>query len=548
MINKVEKYVSDVLDGTIPSCKMIRLAVERYVRDKTRDDLYFCQDDFERFCRFSESLKHFKGAFAEKHIKLEGWQLFAAANIFGWKRKETGYRRFTSAEIYVPRKNGKTTLGADIGLFLLHCDNEPAAEVYSAAVDKEQAKICFDTAKHLLAGSPFSAISESLRNSIVVPQTASCFKPLSKDTKNKDGLNPHGAICDERHAWKTNEIMEVIRTGMGARRQPLVVSISSAGTDTSNPYFADLDYLRNILLGIHDNDSQFVMLYEPDDEDPWDDPATWRKVNPNLGISLSERYMHDQYREAKQKGGSTLAAFCTKHLNMWVDAPEVWISDDDIALNNAPFDKERLSGRKCYVGIDFSSKVDISAVALYFPEFQVVDFLFYIPEAKIEETEDRVDYRLWREQGWLTVMPGKVIDEDWFVAHLVETLDKYDIQRICYDPWGMVAVVPKLGRYEGKMKSFPQNIMNMTRESKDLEAMLLNHELNFLHNPVIRWMFRNVVVHVDPNANIKLDKGKSRNKIDGVVAIVDAIGAYKDYANADGRSIYEDHDLRVINL
>jgi phage terminase large subunit-like protein len=258
--------------------------------------------------------------------------------------------------------------------------------------------------------------------------------------------------------------------------------------------------------------------------------------------------MHDQYREAKQKGGSTLAAFCTKHLNMWVDAPEVWISDDDIALNNAPFDKERLSGRKCYVGIDFSSKVDISAVALYFPEFQVVDFLFYIPEAKIEETEDRVDYRLWREQGWLTVMPGKVIDEDWFVAHLVGTLDKYDIQRICYDPWGMVAVVPKLGRYEGKMRSFPQNIMNMTRETKDLEAMLLNHELNFLHNPVIRWMFRNVVVHVDPNANIKLDKGKSRNKIDGVVAIVDAIGAYKDYANADGRSIYEDHDLRVINL
>ena len=544
---RVDGYSSAILSDTLPACRMVRLACRRYEADKLRDDLYFDESKFRRFVRFAQSLRHFKGELAGKTIKLEGWQLFVAANIFGWYRKETKRRRYQYADVYVPRKNGKTTFAAIIALYLLLFDDEPAAEVYAAAVDKEQAKICFDTAKELLRNSDFAVLADVYRGSIVRLPTASSFRPLTKDTKNKDGLNPHAAICDERHAWKTNEIYDVIKTGIGARRQPLVFSISTAGTDTSYPYFGDLEFLRNILLGIHEKDNHFIMLFEPDEGDRWDDEAVWRKVNPNYGISLYPEYMQSEFEEAKKKGGSTLAAFCTKNLNMWVDAPEVWIQDDDVAANFRPLDRSELTGRECYVGLDLASKCDITAAAFWFPSLNVVDYLFCVPESKVAETSDRVDYRLWREQGWLTVTPGKTLDEDWFVSTLMTRMDLYNVRKIAYDPWAMWNILPKFGKYSEKLMEYQQNIRYMSVPTKWLEAAVLRHELNFMGNPVIRWMFRNVVIYKDPNANIKLDKARSRNKIDGVVATVDAIGGWlNDTSAKSGKIIYETHDLRVL--
>ena len=234
-LDRVDTYAADIVSGAVPSCRMVRLACERYENDKKRADLYFDASKFLRFVRFAQTLKHFKGEFAGKAIRLEDWQLFVAANVFGCYRKATKRRRYQYADIYVPRKNGKTTFAAIVALYMLLFDGEPAAEVYAAAVDKEQAKICFDTAKELLRHSGLSELADVYRGSIVRMQTASSFRPLTKDTKNKDGLNPQAAICDERHAWKTNEIYDVIKTGIGSRRQPLVFSISTAGVDTSYP-------------------------------------------------------------------------------------------------------------------------------------------------------------------------------------------------------------------------------------------------------------------------------------------------------------------------
>ena len=270
---------------------MVRKAVDRWYEDMERPDLYFDRAAFLRVVRFSGMLKHYKGEFAGRPIVWEPWQLFCLANIFGLKYKATKKRKYTYADIYVPRKNGKTTFAAVIALYMLLFDGESAAEVYAAAVDKAQAKICFDASAELIKGVEGleGYVRVFRKGSIVVEETASAYKPLSKDTKNKDGLNIHCGICDERHAWKTNEIYEVLKTGVGARSQPLIFSISTAGTDTSYPYFSDLEFLRQVMLGIKQKDNHFIMLYEPDEGDQWDDPKTWAKVNPNYGVSLPSR-------------------------------------------------------------------------------------------------------------------------------------------------------------------------------------------------------------------------------------------------------------------
>lgn len=546
-LDRVDRYAADIVSGAVPSCRMVRLACKRYEDDKGRDDLYFDSSRFLRFVRFAQALKHFKGEFAGKAIRLEDWQLFVAANVFGWYRKATKRRRYQYADVYVPRKNGKTTFAAIIALYMLLFDGEPAAEVYAAAVDKEQAKICFDTAKELLRHSGLSELADVYRGSIVRLQTASSFRPLTKDTKNKDGLNPQAAICDERHAWKTNEIYDVIKTGIGSRRQPLVFSISTAGVDTSYPYFRDLEFLRDVMNGIQEKDNHFIMLFEPDEGDRWDDPEVWRKVNPNYGVSLYHEYMENEFQEAKKKGGSTLAAFCTKNLNMWVDAPEVWISDDDVAANGRGLDPSVLLGQECYVGLDLASKNDITAAAFWFPAFKAVRYLFCVPESKVAEMSDRVDYRQWRERGWLVVTPGKTLDEDWYIQTLISWMDLYDVKKIAYDPWAIWNILPKFGRYCDRLMEYQQSIRYMSVPTKWLEAAVLRHELDFLGDPVIRWMFRNVVVYRDPNANIKLDKARSRNKIDGVVATVDAIGGWLNATSGqESKIIYINHDLRVV--
>lgn len=546
--NVVSGYVADVLNGRLPSCNMIILACQRYQDDWKRTDIYFDWQPVVKFCAFADSLKHFKGELAGQFIKLEPWQIFIAANIFGWKIKATGRRRFTYADVFVPRKNGKTTFAAIISLFCLLLDGEAGAEVYAAAVDREQAKICFEASKELIRNSMFERLTKLYTSSIVYPKSASSYKPLSKDSKNKDGLNPSCAVCDERHAWQTNEIYEVIKTGVGARSQPLIFSISTAGTDTSLPYYSDIQVLKDVMLGIKEKDNHFIMLYMPDDDDAWDNPMTWHKVNPNYGVSLSAAYMDNEYKEAQMRGGSTLAAFCTKNLNMWVDAPTVWISDDIVKENNKDLDESLLLGEECYVGIDLASKTDLTCASFFFPNYKAFKCLYIVPEAKVIEQNDRVDYRLWAEQGWLVVAPGKVIDEEWYMTRLMQELDKYDVRCIAYDPWGMWNMIQKFGRYQEFLLEYQQSIRYMSVPTKWYESAMMKAELNLMHNPILRWNMKNVVIYVDPNANIKLDKAKSRNKIDGVVACVDAIGGWLNLTSGKTGEIYASHGLRTIAM
>lgn len=551
---KFDRYIDSVMTGKRICGNYERKAVERHVNDiKKNKKFYFDKKAGIKACNFFKLLKHWKGTKAGQEIILEGWEVFIVASIFGWKNVKTNYRRFSYADIVMARKNGKTSLAAGIALYMLVADNEPGAEIYSSGMDSKQASICWECATQFAKKSPLlSKVITFYKHSIFIEETASSFKPLTKDSKNKDGLNPHLAVCDERHAWTSNNLFNVIKSGMGSRKQPLILSITTAGLNLSLPYFKEYIYLKQILDGTINQDNQFAIIFELDEEDNWKDKRCWRKANPNLGVSVYKSYMDEEFKEALKKGGENEVNFKTKNLNMWVDAPTVWIQDDKVAQCNFDTKEDDLLGKECWCGFDFASHVDIVALAMYFPTVKNKPFkmVFWIPKQKIIDATDRVDYRKWQQQGLITATEGDFIDIDKIVADIVALAKIYQIRNFAFDPYkmyhGVIQGLIKEG-LENVMDEFPQNIKNMSEPTKELERLICSQEIDLMHNQVLRWMFRNVVIFRDINANIKVDKAKSINKIDGVVACINALGGYmSESANEKGSPIYVNHELRVL--
>lgn len=550
---KALSYINRVLTGERIAGELERLAVERHLRDlenATEMGLYFDEKAAKIALSFFTFLRHFKGEWAGREFELEDWQCFIVWCVFGWKTKD-GRRRFNYANVEVARKNGKTTFAAGIALYMMVLDGEQGAEVYSAAVDKEQACICWDAAKAMIEQSPvLSKYLNVWRDSITMESTASSYKPLSKESKNKDGLSPHCAICDEMHAWSTDDIYNLITSGMGARRQPLVFSITTAGFNMSLPYYSMRCHYVDILRGIKQEENTFCIIFCPDKGDDWKDPETWYKASPNLGISVYMDYMQKEFERAVNKGSTTEVNFKTKNLNMWVDAPDVWIQDEKVLRCDYGTKEDNLLGQECWGGIDLASHVDINSLALYFPNLPHPTFRFYfwIPEGKVLQKEDRVDYRQWIKEGWVNVTPGDVIDIDFMVADISGILKKYDVKNISFDPakayHGVIQGLQKEG-FDGVLDEFGQGIQNMSEPTKKVEADVTAGVIDLMNNPVIRWMFRNVVVYRDANDNIKLDKKRSIEKIDGVVTMAMAYGGYM--SNVDDKT-YHYTGLKFVKL
>lgn len=552
---KVEKYVEDVLSGRRPAGRYERLAVERHLNDlrKGRKFPYEFHPELGLFvCNFFEELEHYKGEKAGTKIILEGWQAFIIYCVYGWIDKRTKLRRFNYADVVVARKNGKTTMAAGLGLFALVADGESGAEVYSAAVDKEQAKICWGAAKELAKKSPMLSFLLLYKSAIIDEEGAAFFKPLSKDTKNKDGTSPSFAICDERHEWQNNALFNVIKSGMGARSQPLIFSITTAGFNTALPYFQQQKYLKDILDGLVVQDNQFAIIYEPDKDDDISSEETWKKANPNYGVSVNKKYLMTEYLEARNKGGENMVNFLTKNLNMWCDAPEVWIDSSYVAACDFGTEDSSLLGQRCYAGFDFASHVDIVALVLYFPHLihQPVKCFFWLPEEKVWQNKDDVDYRRWAEQGYIHLTPGNIIDIDAVVDGVLTVMSDYDVVKLSYDPYktyhGIIQGLIKAGREEVLME-FSQGIGNVSEPTKEVQRLIEGVEVDLMRNPVLSWMFGNVILYKDNNENIRVSKGKSKNKIDGVAALIDAVGGYMSLNDKSNRgSIYTRHTLRTI--
>jgi phage terminase large subunit-like protein len=541
-----QDYIHKVLNKTKPCGEYEYLSVKRHVDDLERDfEYYFDTEKAKLVFSFIPLLKHYKGEWAGKEFVLSDWEAFVVYCLFGWQKKNGEGRRFNYADIEVARKNGKTTFAAAIALFMLILDNEAGAEIYAAAVDKEQAKICWDAATSMGKNSPFlSQYLKFYRNSIVMEETASFCKPLSKDSKNKDGLNPHCAICDERHAWKTNEVFEVIKSGMGARKQPLILSITTAGFDKNVPYFKDLALMKQILKGYKHQDNWFIIIFEPDKGDDWREESTWKKANPNYGISVSKEYLRKELEDAINKGGTTEVNFKTKNLNVWTDASDTWISEDRVIQNNKGTAIEELEGQRAIAGLDLASHKDFNAFGLFFPDHPNKPYhvTYYIPRSAYKD-----EYLEFLHGGNLVITEGDSIDIDFMLQDITEKVKLYQVEKICIDPYkayhGLVQGLKNAG-LEGLLLEVNQSISYVSEPMKLIERMVINKDFDFMQNKTLIWNFRNITTYTDPNGNIRPNKRDPNMKIDGISALINIVAYWMK--PSEEKVAYKQGSLRVI--
>jgi phage terminase large subunit-like protein len=530
-MNWAEKYINDVLSGETVVGEYARLAVERHVKDlETGIDrgLYFDKKAANKAMRWFTFLRHSKGRdFVGQKFELAPWQAFIVYSIFGWMRSN-GTRRFRKAYISVAKKNGKTTFAAGIALYMIKADGEPRAEAYAGASKYSQAKICFDEAKAMISSSPglseyFTAFSQSIYDEL----TGSYFQPLASDNERQDGLNPHFALIDEYHAHKSNALVDNLQSGMVNRSQPLIMMITTAGFNRNCPCYNEEKTCKNILQGILEQDDKFAIIFSMDENDDWEDPVNWQKANPNLNISLSLESLEDEYKEVLNNNHK-LNNFLTKNLNLWVDSATGFIKLADWRECNKPIDVETLRGRRCFGGLDLAAHEDFNCFSLDFEmeDGEHVLLMFsWIPEFKTTIKRDRVDYRLWKKQGWIITTPGNVIDINQQINDILEIVRIYDVQSIAFDPARAYhGVVQGLQANDIKMSEFRQTTMALDSPTRELEKLVLSRKLNHLGNPVLAWMISNVEIMEDSSGNIKPSKGRSSEKIDGVLSTVMAIG------------------------
>ena len=542
--SNAEKYAQKVINGDIIANKWVKKACERYFYDLDHQEqlgIYLDKKAGSRALRFFKCLKHSKGEWAGTEFKLEPWQEFIVWNLFGWKRTVDDYRRFRTAYLEVARKNGKTTLVAGIGLYLFVADGEPGAEIYSAATKKDQASISHSEATRMVSYSPLlkSKIG-TFRNNLNCESTHSKFEPLGADADTADGLNIHGAIVDELHAHKTRDLLDRLVTATAARRQPLIIAITTAGYDRESVCWEQHAYAEKILERTATDESFFSMIYCLDEGDDWQDETKWIKANPNLGISVKADDLRRKAKRAKEIPAE-VNTFLRMHMDIWTESITRWISVEKWDLCGEPVIESQLTGRSCGSGLDLSSTGDITALVHVFPpvyddEKYKIIARFFIPEENMIQRvrRDRVPYDVWVRQGYVQATPGNVVDYAFILHQLDLDAQKFDLRDLCFDRWGATKIVQDLQemgfekpseRYESErhLIDFGQGFASMSSPTKELEKMIIGQQISHGGNPVLRWMASNCVIRSDPAGNIKIDKSKSTERVDGIVALVMAI-------------------------
>lgn len=555
MNDPVTQYAVDVLDGKRPACRLVHQACQRHIDDLKRDDIYFDEKYVELVFSFLKLCKHYKGEWAGKPLVLHPSQQFIVGSLFGWKIKKSGLRRYRTGYVELPRKNGKSTLCSAIALYLLVADQEPGAEIYAVATKEDQAKIVWKAAWEMVKKSPALSIACKLRHkSVLCPSTTSMFSPLGSDSDTLDGLNPHGCIKDELHAWKGRELWDVLEDAFGARLQPLDLSITTAGYNRNGICYQQRDHCVNFLdpNSDIDDDSYFAYIATVDQEDLDDEDAvwkeeTWYKANPLLGVSKNVEYMRDQANKAQSMPGKK-NAFLNKQLNVWTDGQQLWLNMVKWDKGNKPIDFEAIKGKLCYSGLDLSSTTDITAHVSLFPpgpheEWTILPF-FYMPKENVKEAtkRDKVPYDQWIEKGFIKATPGDYIDLEFIKHDFLELAEKYEIKECGYDPWKATELATSLENQGAKMVSMRQGHATLVPGCDALEKKILKGELRHGGNPVLRWMASNATGRQDPNGNVIPDKKNSYSRIDGIAALVNAMGR-AIVAGEDQKSIYEEEGI-----
>lgn len=504
---------------------------------------------------FIESLCHTKGTWAGKKFELIDWQEQIIRDLFG-TLKPNGYRQFNTAYIEIPKKQGKSELAAAVALLLTCGDGEQRAEVYGCAADRQQASIVFEVAADMVRMCPALSkrvkILASQKRIIYIP-TNSFYQVLSAEAYSKHGFNIHGVVFDELHTQPNRKLFDVMTKGSSdARMQPLYFLITTAGTDTHSICYETHQKAKDILDGRKIDPTFYPVIYGADENDDWTDPKVWEKANPSLGITVGIDKVRAACESAKQNP-SEENSFRQLRLNQWVKQAVRWMPMDKWDKCAFAVNEEQLEGRVCYGGLDLSSTTDITAFVLVFPPCDEEDKYiilpyFWIPEDTLDlrVKRDHVPYDVWERQGYLQTTEGNVIHYGYIEKFIEKLGERFNIREIAFDRWGAVQMVQNLEGMGFTVVPFGQGFKDMSPPTKELIKLTLEQRIAHGGHPVLRWNMDNIFVRTDPAGNIKADKEKSTEKIDGAIATIMALDRAIRCGNDTSESVYSSRGILFI--
>lgn len=549
----IDTYARRITRGRLLAGTYHRLACVRHERDRARGvtrafPYVFDIRRAQRFFRFAQQLRHYKGEWAGQFIKLEPHQQFRLGSLFAWVHVDTGLRRFRTAYNEIPRKNGKSLEAALVALYVTFFDGEAGAEGYCIATKREQAKIVWRDCKQLVMSSGLRSRIVPLAANLHREATAAKLEPLGADRDSTDGLNPSLIITDEFHAQKSRGLIDVMETATGARAQPLNFQITTAGSDPFSPCGDQHDYACKILDGVLRDDTFFAFIAHAEPDDPPFAERTWRKANPNYNVSVKPSDLRALAHKAIHMPPAA-AAFKQKRLNLWVNAITPWLSLEGWRRGQSKWRMEQLAGQPCWLGIDMSSKIDLTAVVAAFPphedraEWRLVSWVL-TPEETLDARahRDRAPYHLWLQRGWLRTNPGNRIDQDEVRAIVAEARGLFDVVEVGFDPWNAGNLEKDLTDDGCAVVEVPQNMQQMSQPCKEFEADVLDGLVDAGDNDLMTWCASNVVVYRDNKDNIYPMKKRSRGRIDPIIA---ALIARKLAARDTTEQYADDPDLVV---
>lgn len=525
---KYIQYAEDVLSGKIVTGHYIKLAAERFFRLMYDGRYEFREDKVEQVCEFISIIHHYTGKHAGKPFVLEAWQEWIVASMYGFYLRGTNERLVQSAYIEMARKQGKSAFASALCLYHLIADGEMNAEVYMAANSKDQAKVSFNMASNFSKMlDPGKEFLDPYRDTIKYERTLSFLKVLAADSSKLDGPNASMYLIDEYHAAKNSGVKDVLQSSQGMRENPMAVIITTAGFDRLGVCYQYREMCTEVVSGLKEDDTLFIAIYCLDKEDDWKDEAVWVKSNPNLGVTVQTKYLKTQVRKAINTPSDEVG-IKTKNLNIWCDAEKTWIKDDYILSASANVNLEEYNGLDCFIGVDLSSTSDLTSFSVMIPttEKMVWKTFYFLPEAALTEKRFKELYGEWARQGALCITPGNVVDYDFILNKIMEIGQILNIVTIGYDSWNATQFVINCTEKGLPMEPYSQSIGNFNKPTKELERLLLSGVTVIDNNIITRHCFRNVVMARDKNGNTKPSKQYEEKKIDGVIAMIEAMGVY----------------------